>query len=160
MVKTCTNSIAVGVIIALTLPGCGRDQQDVSAGSGLPTVVGAKALSRHYIEVEFSRPVSTQLLEPSAFNISNADGETLKVVSADPRDGGNLVLLTTEGQRETAYSLQVEGSSSEWVVFGSSVDEPVLLSAVPLNNTQVLLSFDQNLDADTAQVARVNAILS
>ena len=51
MLRTCTNSIAVGLIIALTLPGCGGDPLDVSAGSGLPTVVGAKALSRHYIEV-------------------------------------------------------------------------------------------------------------
>src|SRR5215813_11917761 len=120
-----------------------------------PDLVGAVALSRHYVEVEFSGSVGPDALQPDAYSISGPDGSPLAVTGVRLRDGHpNRVLLTTDAQQAVVYHLTVRTTGGQAAALvGSSNPEPQLQTAIALSNTQVLLTYDQPVAGGATTIA-------
>ena len=73
-----------------------------------PDLVGAIALSRHYVKVEFTGSVGPDAIQPENYSITAPDGSPLAVNAARVMDGDpNRVLLTTDAQQPVVYHLTV-----------------------------------------------------
>ncbi len=75
-------------LVAIGLSGCSTSGPagggDATSGPGtagapLPTIVGARSLSSHYVEVQFTEPVGSEALDPGRYSISAAGGTSLDV---------------------------------------------------------------------------------
>lgn len=147
--------LAIGLLSALI--GCDSQITNPSAQAPFPSVQSARAVSRHYVELALAQPVTPTAVDVNAYRITAEDGSVLAVDSGTIASDGSTILLSTEPQSGVSYSLVVDGSSSttssstNWVFLGSTVDEPVLSSATPLDNTHVLLTFSQNLSKAEAE---------
>lgn len=142
--------------------GCGhRDALIAESTRVAPGVVAVKALSNHYVEVQFADEVPLALVDADVFTINAVDdGATLRVRAAELRENRRLVLLTTDSQRAVNYTLNVttpgspngvvSSSSSSPTFEGSLSGEMALGYAVALNNTTVLLTFGSAVDSVSA----------
>lgn len=163
-------AVSVGGL-SLTIGGCGSQPQDALAGRALPKPLSARALTRHYVEVDFGTPVSPTAALPGAFHIVAVDtGEALPVEAAAVAEDPRFVILTTDAQSETDYRLSLAGSTgaatgagsnasdigdasnNDIVFFGTSTYEPVVLYASALTNTTVLVTFNWAMDITSSQV--------
>jgi|GEM_PF-5706151 len=98
----------------LFLGGCGGEltpgdddtSQDVSTEPVLK-VEQAVAVSRHYVEVIFSRSVGPEAAVTGYYSITDPDARVLPVLSARIMGDGTRVLLTTGEQEEVEYRLAV-----------------------------------------------------
>ena len=150
--------------LVLLLGGCGSGDKSGAQNeqaSGLP--VGAKALSEHYVEVNFDGTVKQENLDAFQFSISSSSGDTLAINKVTLVDNGKSVLLQTGAQKPTRYSLSVApagasprnkigalatASSADITLDfnGSSITEPYVSSAIALGNNEVLVTFSEVMD--------------
>jgi hypothetical protein len=140
------------------LGGCGN--QD-GAGGALPQAVGARALSNHYVEVMLSGQVDASAETPSMYRIQTAAGDELTVHGVQRTGNGDRIILLTDAQEAVAYEFVVVeppasadariAQTAQVAFTGSTLGEPRLINAVPLNNTTVLLTFDGPMNVLTAQ---------
>jgi len=150
----------------LFLGGCGGEltpgdddaSQDVSTEPVLK-VEQAVAVSRHYVEVIFSRSVGPEAAVTGYYSITDPDARVLPVLSARIMGDGTRVLLTTGEQEEVEYRLAVNLAaitvrtarltSTQAVFFrGSPAQEPYVISAIALSPTSVLVSYSGPMDSN------------
>ncbi len=152
-------------VLTVVCIGCdARPLQDIAAERGLPELVGAKALSLHYVEVEFASVPGANAEQAERYSIRSTDGAALAVKGAFRAEGERNIVLQTEAHTLSEYTLSVTALEStesaspttalkEVTYTGSTAIEPQLLSAVALSNTSVLLTYDVKMDAGTAGLA-------
>ena len=119
-----------------------------------PDLVGAIALSRHYVAVEFTGSVGPDAVQPANYSITAPDGSALAVNAARVMDGdASRVILTTDAQQPVVYHLAVRAPVTTTAsLVGSTNPEPELQTAIALSNTQVLLTFDQAVAAGATTI--------
>ncbi len=151
------------VIVAALLGSCSTDQAmlDNAAGRNLPTVNQAVALSQHYVEVTFGAAVNVSAESVALYAIVDAAGQPLNITGARKFDGSSKILLTTDAQQDVAYTLEVKSNPippsgndsppAEMVSFtGSTLQEPMVESAVALDAQTVLIAFSEAMDEASA----------
>lgn len=160
--------LVLGVAISVVLVGCGGESGvivDGTVGDALPMLVGAKALSNHYVEATFTQPAGEAAEDPANYAILDPDGNQLPVQTARLSPDQRQVLLTTEPQKQIPYSLIVATDISRALLsglvlrmdigslgfVGSSDREPFLESAISLSDTSVLLTFNERMDRESAE---------
>jgi hypothetical protein len=80
----------------------------------------------------------------------------LAVHDARISDDSTRVILTTDAQQAVTYQLTMQTSgngAAAATVTGSTNPEPQLQTAIALNNTQVLLTFDQPVAGGATTIA-------
>jgi hypothetical protein len=124
-----------------------------------------RATSATSFRLRFSRPLGAGADDPANYRVRDPDRRALPVVAAHPVDGGLVVILTTEPQREVAYTVTVRGVEdgdgtevdgaleADGPAFGSAVPAPYPSRAVPLSATRVLVGF---ADPASDRPARMN----
>ncbi len=159
------------LMAALLLAGCGSVEQVIDDSTSIPALAGASALSKHYVEVVFASDVGGQAETPGLYEITAPDGSALQVRAAQKLQSPGHVMLTTSAQSEVEYTLRVAGSSAVItaasatlpagaVLFkGSSAPEPYVSSAIALDNTTVLVTFNEVMDnnANIAEFYRIES---
>src|SRR5512139_3525292 len=89
--------------VGMALEGCDRSLD----------LVGAVALSQHYIAVEFSGPVGDAAAQPGRYWITAPNGSSLAVSDARIMDDDpSRVLLTTDAQTAVGYRVPLPSGSS------------------------------------------------
>jgi hypothetical protein len=147
-------------VVELTGPG---------ANAQRPDLITVTALSEHYVEVAFSTPIGDAELAPSGYQITGEDGSSLPVVEARRRADATKVLLVTATQKPIRYQLTIldsiaskrssrEQSNGSGSFSGSSTQEPFLATAISLSNTEVLLTFSEDMDQTSAETAAFYSI--
>lgn len=143
-----------GALLAvLSLAACGQGgdpRDDVEALA----VTSARATSATSISVTFSHPV-VGADDPADYVVRDPGGARLAVVDAYVKDEGRLVVLATEPQRLVDYELEVveptpvsDGLRASALlhatkpVAGSAVPAPFVQSATALDDTHVLVTFE------------------
>ncbi len=123
-----------------------------------PLLAEVKALSRHYVQATFQGPAKGELLEPDSYVVTGPDSTRLQVVDVLLGDSPREVILVTAPQQPVDYSLelkpsllQAEGETTSFT--GSINSEPYLQTAIALDDTSVLLTFNERLDRVTAENA-------
>lgn len=134
---------------------------DGAAAAGLDAVpVSAQALSQHYVELTFDRPVGAEAEDLSLYTIIATDAAPLAVMEVRRRGtDAKRVLLVTEKQRPVPYELSVQQSQpaskmirqaavvkSPVVFSGSTTIEPFLATAIALTQNTVLVTFGGAMD--------------
>ncbi len=142
---------------ALFAGGCDNTSEITAARPFSSTIVSAKSLSKHYVEVTFDGATGGLMASPEAYRIVlDEDAAPLVIRAAKLSDDANKVVLTTDAQREAMYRLTlVEASNANAVSAaatfpGSTATEMSLGYAVALSNTSILLSFSQQVDGTTS----------
>ncbi len=152
------------VVVQFFMVGCGNDPDSALQEAMLPSVTAARALSSHYVEVTFADPTDDVAEAASNYVITAPDGSQLRVLSARLGADGLQVVLTTDEQQKVRYALAVPGAASlidpasslsgevgSLGFMGSSDREPLLESAISLDNTHVLLTFSERMDKELAE---------
>lgn len=140
---------------------------DPSTSKTIPSLAGATASSNHYVVATFAEAVGAAAEDPDNYLITAPDGSRLAVTEAVLSDDGKSVTLTTASQKVVEYELtQIHeeevtysrgfffntahaAPTTDSVTFtGSSTPEPVLMSAISLDNTHLLLTFNDRMAAD------------
>lgn len=106
------------MLCALVLAtGCGSDPlgrlvETGQSGASAPApaasdsaVLGAQALSNHYVAVTFNSETPTDADDASQYIITEPDGTSLSVSAADLMGDGTGVVLTTDAQHTVQYQL-------------------------------------------------------
>jgi len=148
--------IAALAVLGLIVRGCGVNN---GAGRDAPSVVSAKALSNHYVEVVLSSPAESGAEAADLYRIMAVGGSQLPVHAARLIGTGDRVILMTDAQQPVEYALTVEEVSQaeriaqgQPVTFSGSIQgEPRLVTAVALTNTSVLLMFDGPMNVVSAE---------
>lgn len=148
--------------------GCGSVSSE-DASKVLPSAIGARAISNHYVEVSFDGEAGALALDPSQYSIVDADGGLLSVTDVMKGNDTARVIVATASQREgESYSIRVgnlgsrdstEDGGDDAVLpmaaaqtfIGSAIPEPRLLTAIALDNTSVLITFDDTMDQVTVE---------
>jgi Bacterial TSP3 repeat len=151
MISKPLKALVLFITLQIAAIGCGGGsggggRTASQSPTGLPDIVGASALSLHYVEVTFAGAVGPDAAQPGRYSIIGPDGTPLAVNGARVSDDPTRVILTTDAQQPVVYQLTVQTSGTASVassLTGSTNAEPQLLTAIALNNTQVLLTFDQ-----------------
>lgn len=131
------------------------------ASGGLTAApVAAQALSQHYVELTFDRPVGSEAEKATLYTIAGPDGGVLAVTEVRRLgDDATRVLLVTDKQQEGQYQLTVQRAEraakiirlqappGNTVLFaGSTTIEPFVSSAIALTNTSVLVTYGGAMD--------------
>ncbi len=82
----CGLALALGLAALVT--GCDSPLADLSAGAQVPSVAGAKAVSKHYIELALSHPAVSGSVELDAYCITSEDGSFLAIESGTVKGDG------------------------------------------------------------------------
>jgi hypothetical protein len=160
--KYLTKALVLLTTLQIAAIGCGGGSggggstSSQSATMGFPDILGASALSLHYVEVTFAGSVGPDAAQPGRYSIIGPDGTPLAVHDARVSDDSTRVILTTDTQQPVVYQLTVQTSgtaSAAAAVTGSTNPEPQLQTAIALNNTQVLLTFDQPVAGGATAIA-------
>ncbi len=138
-------------------------RNDVGSGSKAtyPAVKSARSISSHYVLVEFTEPANQMADDPANYAIFGPENEQLAVSAVQVSADRTEATLTTAEQADVQYQLTM-GSAEDLLAsrtlpvgllgfFGSSQREPFLESAVSLSSTQILLTFSQQMDEETAE---------
>jgi len=154
--------LAMCGLVAVTLVARGCSNALVpTTGRELPALVGAKALSNHYVEVTFSDAPGEEAVQPGTYFITGAGGTILPVEAAKISDDIANVILTTGPQEEVEYQLSISDAggnaptqaassaarTATATFVGSGIGEPYLSSAISLGPTRVLLTFNEPMSA-------------
>ena len=126
-----------------------------------------EAPSLHYVEVSFDGPIGSVGDDPASYVITDSEARRLRVFRVEVSADRQEAVLTTDGQLPTEYRLWQLGADvpqapagdgaaaaldENYLGFhGSSTNEPRIRSAVALDNTTVLLTFDDRMDPTTAE---------
>ena len=167
------SNLVLSTIGLVALAGCGGVPGGAGGGAGgdaptskLPGILDAKALSQHYVEVTFTESVGSKAATAGSYKITSADSSSLPVYEARISPDGTQVILTTDGQRDVIYILETadadpigDGTESGGTLFaGSTASEPILQSAISLDENTVLLTFSEGMDQAAAETAAYYAI--
>jgi hypothetical protein len=145
-------NVVASCAAGLVLLGCNIFAPGGGAARSLPSLVSAKSLSSHYVEVIFDQPLSDDFGQPSSYKITAAENSApLAVRAAKMSDDEFKVILTTDAQSEVDYRLAlIDGLPLElranagpptMTFSGSLAYEMTLGYAVALSNTTLLLTF-------------------
>ena len=152
---------AVCLTLLLAAMGCGGGSSGGGSqpGAGMPDVVGATSLSIHYVEVDFAGSVGADAAQPGRYSITGPDGTPLAVHSARVSDDPTRVILTTDAQQPVVYRLTMQTTGNVAVISAATTtgNEPMLRTAIALNNTQVLLTFSDPLAASATSLGQNGA---
>jgi hypothetical protein len=147
---------ALCLVLPLAAISCGGGGGVSQPQAATPDIVGAVALSKHYVEVDFNGSVGPEAAQPGRYSITGPDGTPLAVHDAHISDDPSRVILTTDAQQAVMYRLTMQTSGNVAVISGatgSTNPEPQLQTAIALNNTQVLLTFDQPVAGGATNIA-------
>ncbi|MGB0714588.1 MAG: hypothetical protein ACPGXK_01840 [Phycisphaerae bacterium] len=171
--------LACTIPVLTTTSGCGDAAvSERSLGLSMPEILGAKAISAHYVEVALAGPTNEAALLPGNYVIEEVDGDSLTINEVMAAGSPRRVWLVTDPQRADAiYKIAANttetaggenggaadggaadggaanGGAGQTLFFGGSgFEEPSLLSAVALDNTTILLSFSGLLNKPTAEM--------
>lgn len=154
---TILSPLAVALLILVS--SCGRSFEE-TVGAKLPAIAGAKALSRHYIEVTFSEPVGEEAEDPNTYLITTPDSSRLPVRAANRSQDRIRVLLTTDAQQHVdAYTLTIQDIMELGGGVGTAIQpapmdgrpEPELDTAVALDANTVLLTLSERMDRPSTE---------
>ncbi len=155
-----------------TLSACEKFNHDVlwpdktDEGPEATTAVepnSVQALSKHYVKVSFDGELEDTDIAVEQFKITDVNNQPLSIMEATPDAESNSVLISTSSQQEMEYNLEFvkpdasvsasDNGKSSFKFTGSTVTEPVLLTAIALDSNRVLLTFDQPMSDDTETIA-------
>ncbi|MGB0716714.1 MAG: hypothetical protein ACPGXK_12600, partial [Phycisphaerae bacterium] len=135
---------------------CGPESDLLSdkptAAPGKP--MGAKAVSTHYVRIDFDGAIPQEAKQASAYVITSALSEPLEVTSLATGIDGRSVYLATQTQVAIEYAVAIQLSadaSREWstLVFSGVEDgEAYLERAIALSSQEILLTFSQSMDVE------------
>lgn len=153
--------------VFLGLSGCGS-----TSGSDTAGITGAVAPSNHYVIVSFDEPPADASANPADYSITGPNDAPLAIVDGAISEDGETVILTTESQQNVEYHLNHKGDQqagsqiSDFLIksamaavnsttsfTGSLQPEPVLLTAISLNSTSVLLTFNEKMSTVAETIA-------
>ncbi len=178
-----SRTILIAIIfLCFVASGCKDSSSSADEASSVEpqTLLSAEALSNHYVALAFEGPPSANLEDPSNYEIVDEFGTTLQVTDGFIDESGSQIILTTTAQQENNYTLTLKSEDSKLasqsvsaffvsyanaaannsVQFkGSLRPEPALLTAISLSNTQVLLTFsdDMSTSVETIEFYRIVA---
>lgn len=153
----------LGVVLALAglmlVGSCGNLP---GSQNGNPQIKSARSLSEHYVLVQFEDPAPSSMADPSRYLIVDSDFTKLDISSATLSEDGKEAMLATAAQDEVEYRVAIGDTTSIEIANrvlptgalgfqGTTQREPFLESAVSLSNTQILLTFSQQMDRLTAE---------
>jgi hypothetical protein len=155
---------ALCLTLLLAAMGCGGGSGGGGGSqpsAGLPEVVGATSLSLHYVEVDFAGSVGPDATQPGRYSITGPEGTPLAVHAARISDDPTRVILTTDAQQPVTYRLTMQTSGNVALISPQTGTnpEPQLQTAIALNNTQVLLTFDQPVAGGATTVASYRIVV-
>ncbi len=139
-------------------------RNEVGGKAVYPSLKSARALSTHYVLVEYNEPASAVAEDPANYMIVGPEKEQLAVSAVTLSADRTEATLATAEQAELQYQIAM-GSTEEFLslgrtlpvgtlgFFGTSQREPFLESAVSLSSTEILLTFSQQMDRETAETA-------
>ncbi|MHC4065423.1 MAG: Ig-like domain-containing domain, partial [Planctomycetota bacterium] len=150
------------LVPATVTAGCGGSNVSVPGGATVPEIVAARSLSAHYAAVEFEGSVSgTMAEEPNSYRIMDPSGNRLAVLDVQVEEDGMGAILVTEEQEQVEYEVGFVGATGDGsgqpipdglVLFiGTSMREPFLESAVSLSNTEILLTYSNQMAQQSAE---------
>lgn len=133
-----------------------------NAKTTYPTLKSARAISTHYVVVEFEEPAGEIATDPSKYLIVDPQMQPLSVEAATLSENGLEATLTTAAQSDVDYQIAMatveellsvgrEVPIGAMGFAGTSQREPFLESAVSLSSTQILLTFSQQMDRASAE---------
>ncbi|MBI1826018.1 MAG: hypothetical protein HY287_02635 [Planctomycetes bacterium] len=152
--KRVLSVVVISVAYVLAATKCSNQP---NAKSQYPTMKGARAISSHYVLVQFDQPASDLAADPKNYTIVDSQMNPLAVTAATLSNDGTEAMLTTAAQSEVQYEIGL-GSVQDLLsvghvlpigalgFLGTSTSEPFLESAVSLSSTQILLTFSQQMD--------------
>ncbi|UCE60817.1 MAG: hypothetical protein JSU63_03520 [Phycisphaerales bacterium] len=163
MKRALSIQLVFGLVISVFLVGCESGVvSDSMVGDALPTLVGAEALSNHYVEVMFTQPAGQAAENPANYTITAPDSSPLEVIGATVSEDKTQVILATASQEPVLYVLTVPTEPGEpsdkasptqaskgrgnTSFTGSTNPEPFLASAIALTNGSVLLTLSERMD--------------
>src|SRR5512139_2801890 len=176
MNKRLVTGLGLFAVLQLAIFGCGGSGGGsggtaAESTSGMPRLVSAAAPSMHYVDVRFAEALPAEGIDPGRYQITAPNGSSLPVSEAFLGDSPTQVILTTEAQQPVLYTLTVLDPASttaapaaatryaagQTISFAGAAaatqgSEPILETAVALNNTQVLLTFDQPVLRNATQI--------
>ncbi|MGD2110769.1 MAG: hypothetical protein PVI86_15430, partial [Phycisphaerae bacterium] len=155
--------MSIGIVCAvlsvpIVLTSCGTQN-----GEALKNVASARSISSHYVLVEFSEPADKAAELPMSYVILDPAGSALGIQSVALSADRMQALLTTDEQANVEYQLAAASTaggvmppgmpvpSGPLLFVGSSLEEPILESAVSLSNTSILLTFSTPMDEESAE---------
>ena len=158
-------SYAMLVCCCYALVSCGGSStppdNKPDAGLKITNVIAPTTTS---VAVTFSNALSSGADVAANFQLTSPSGSALKVMAAYPDDTGSSVILATQPQDLVDYALKAtnlvpkEGDATtvnaESSFAGSSVAAPIVASAVPLDNTSVLITFADPASAQAAVMSK------
>ncbi len=145
--------LSLAAALPIWASSCGRILDQI-AGAKLPNVAGARALSKHYVEVTFSKPASKEAEDPDGYVITAADSSRLNVRAANLSQDRTSVLLTTDALQVDTYTLTFDRSmnvADGEISFAASAigtPEPRLDTAIALDANTVLLTLSERMDEE------------
>ncbi|MBX3142276.1 MAG: hypothetical protein KF813_00860 [Trueperaceae bacterium] len=128
------------------------------------SITSVIATSQTSVELRFNEAVDAGVAEVTNYEVTNAEGEPLRVLAAYPTPGGMSVMLATEPQKPITHQIAVRGLRAAvggaavgrvpavGSFQGSAVHAPVVVSAVPLDSTRLLVTFAEPDTADLAEM--------
>lgn len=146
-------SIMLVMLLVLVI-GCSGDSPSTdtqTVQTSTPNLLGATALSNHYVEVMFSEPVDEEGAVAENYHITGPDGTPLSVEAVTLHPDRTRVTLTTGSQQPVMYKLSTTSGTNTVAFSGSNEPEPFLASAISLNNTTVLLTFNERMEETSAE---------
>lgn len=140
-----------GAMLLLLLTACqGGPAAPGQTVSGAATkILGIEATSSTSVRLTFDGTLGDNQLDLDGYALTSPNGAPLELVAAYAESDGKNIDLATRPQQSVMYTLQLKGlrSASGTVltgkasVTGSASPAPVLSSATPLSNTELLLAF-------------------
>ncbi len=123
-----------------------------------PTVTGAAATGSTSVLVSFSEPLDNEADDPLNFSI---DPPLVITDAVQTRHQTQMLLTTLTQAADSLYTVTVSSVKDKagnvidpdesWATFRGTSRELYLLSAISLSNTSVLLTFNEPVNATTAQ---------
>lgn len=138
-----------GGVSLLSLAACGSGGDKVDIG---PEIEQASAVDIRHVRIELSQAADERVFDPDSYVITHEDGSELGIVEVESVGSRNdFVLISTESQRPGLYDVELSGvfsgRSSTTRFRGSQEPELLLTDAVSLSNTEMLLTFNKDIDA-------------
>lgn len=145
--------------LACFLTTCGNQPQGKVS---YPNIKSARAITTHYVLIEFDNPANALADDAANYLIVDPQKAQLPVSAVSLSVDRTEALVATAEQAEVQYQVAV-GDADEFHslgrilpigalgFLGTSVREPFLESAISLSSTQILLTFSQQMDRETAE---------
>ncbi len=115
-----------------------------------PKLTAVAALSRHRALATYDRDLDPAALQVSTYAFYSTQAVNLPVTAVS-KATNNQVFITTGPQEPVTYEVKQPKTPRPITFTGSTVGEPKLLSAKPVSNTQIILTFSEPMGAAALQ---------